>query len=54
MVEKPKTVEEKKQQFIEGLKKIVTAKEQLGMTNDITYIKAKETLDKLTKEEYNK
>ncbi len=53
-MDKPKTLEEKKQQFLDGLKKIVETKEKLGMTKDATYLKSKELLDKLTKEQYNK
>lgn len=44
-----KTPQEKKELFLEGLKKIVEAKEKLGMTHDVTYIKAKEQLENLTK-----
>ena len=48
-MDKPKTVEEKKEQFLEGLKKIVEVKEKLGMIHDVTYTKAKEQLENLTK-----
>ena len=53
-MDKPKTLEEKKEQFYEGLRKIIEAKERLGLTKDVTYKKSKEMLDKLTKEQYNK
>ena len=53
-MDKPKTLEEKKEQFYEGLRKIIETKERLGLTKDATYKKSKELLDKLTKDEYNK
>jgi hypothetical protein len=49
-MDKPKTLEEKKDQFYEGLRKIIEAKEKLGLTKDATYKKSKELLDKLTQE----
>ena len=50
-MDKPKTPEQKKEQFLEGLKKIVETKERLGMTKDNTYTKSKELLDKMLKEQ---